>query len=69
MKDLIKALQILSKYATDDRNPTNCNHDVFAVTCVDPEKVSIEDVELLDKLGFFVSDSDECFISFRFGSS
>ena len=66
MEDLIKALQILSKY-TETKYPTNCSHDVLFVN-VDPELVSKEDIETLDALGFFVSEEDEGFSSFRFGS-
>ena len=33
MKDLIEALQILLKYANDDRNPTHCEHDQLYVGC------------------------------------
>ena len=66
MEDLIKALQILSKY-TEAKYPTNCSHDVLFVD-VDPELVSKEDIETLDTLGFFVSEENEGFSSFRFGS-
>ena len=66
MEDLIKALQIFLKYG-NPYNPTNCSHDELAVCGIDPEKVSKEDTEALDELGFFVSD--EYFISFRFGSA
>ena len=31
MKDLIEALQILLKYANDDRDPTHCEHDQLYV--------------------------------------
>lgn len=65
MEDLIKALQIFSKYS-QDHNPTNCEHDVFSV-CVHPRLISKEDVKELKKLSFFVNDSDG-FSSYRFGS-
>ncbi len=68
MNDLIEALTILSKYATEGR-PTHCEHDVMMIACVDPTVVSEEDKARLDKLGFFHSTNDECFISFRFGSA
>ena len=67
MEDLIKALQILSKY-TETKYPTNCSHDLLFVN-VDPKLVSKEDMETLDTLGFFVSEeNDEGFSSFIFGS-
>lgn len=69
MKDLIKALMILSKYANDDRCPTNCSHDEFYVGAgIDHDKVSNEDIKTLDDLGFIPSDEYGGFISFRFGS-
>lgn len=67
MEDLIKALQILSKY-TKTKYPTNCSHDLLFVD-VDPKLVSEEDIKTLDTLGFFVSEEiDDGFSSFRFGS-
>ena len=69
MKDLIEALQILLKYANEDRNPTHCEHDQLYIGCgIEKEMVSEEDIKRLDELGIFWSDSDEGFISFRFGS-
>lgn len=68
MKDLIEALQIFLKYK-DVRNPTNCSHDVLAIMAVTQEEVSPEDTARLDKLGFFYSESEECWQSFRFGSA
>ncbi|MCM0236713.1 hypothetical protein J8L13_04715 [Bacteroides fragilis] len=66
MEDLIKALQIFLKYGNPE-HPTNCSHDVLYVG-ITPEKVSEEDLEILDELGFF-PDEDECgFSSYRFGS-
>jgi len=73
MKDLIAALTILMGYLDDDNNrcPTHCEHDILIVQYVDPEKVSDEDKEKLDKLGFFVCyefDPRGCYASYRFGS-
>jgi DNA-binding protein YbaB len=65
MDDLIKALQILSKY-TNDKFPTHCEHDMLSV-CVDPETVTEEDKEELNRLGFLCED-EEYFYSYRFGS-
>ena len=63
-----QALQILLKYG-NPYSPTHCEHDSMLV-CIDPDKVSKEDKEELDRLGFFPSDEDaECFESFRFGSA
>jgi hypothetical protein len=69
MKDLIQALQILLKYANDDRNPTHCEHDQLYIGCgIELEKVTKEDIDKLDELGFFWDEESEGFISFRFGS-
>ena len=69
MKDLIEALQILLKYANDDRCPTHCEHDQLYIGCgIEQDMVSKEDIKKLDEHGIFWSDEDEGFISFRFGS-
>ena len=69
MKDLIEALTILLKYANDDRNPIHCEHYQLYIGCgITLDMVSKEDLEKLDKLGIFWSESDDSFISFRFGS-
>ena len=67
MKELIKALQILSKYVEgySEKYPTHCEHDELYVI-VNPEKVSDEDIAELDRLGFF--PQDDCFVSYRYGS-
>jgi hypothetical protein len=69
MKDLIKALQILLKYANDDYAPTHCEHDMMYIGCdIDIEQVSKEDVKELDELGFHWEEEYDGFISYRFGS-
>lgn len=69
MSKLIEALQIFLKYG-DPAHPTHCEHDTLTICGIDPAKVSNEDKEKLDKLGFFVSEDDDgCFRSFRFGSA
>lgn len=67
MNDLIEALTIFSKY-TQDRYPSCCEHDEFMIM-VDPSLVSEEDAAKLCELGFFPDDSNEYFVSYRFGSS
>jgi hypothetical protein len=67
LENLIKALSILLKYENPSW-PCFCEHDQFYVG-VNPELVSKEDIEELDKLGFFVDEEfNECFISFAYGS-
>lgn len=66
MKDLIEALQIFLKYG-NPRNPTHCVHDELWIMEINPEKVSEEDINRLDELGFFISEGG--FKSFRYGSA
>ena len=71
MEDLIKALQIFSKYITDDygrKHPTKCEHDMLFVNCVRPEQVSNEDKKELETLGF-IPYEDFAFVSYRFGDN
>ena len=65
MKDLIKALQILSNYG-NPQWPTHCEHDVLHVN-IEFDLVSPEDIGELNELGFFESDHGT-FMSYRFGS-
>lgn len=67
MKELIKALQILSKYVEgyNQDYPTHCEHDELQVI-VNPKKVSGDDKVELAKLGFF--PLDDYFVSYKYGS-
>jgi hypothetical protein len=67
MKELIKALQILSKYVEGYNKdyPTNCEHEELQVI-VNPKKVSNDDKEKLYKLGFL--PQDDYFVSYKYGS-
>jgi hypothetical protein len=51
MKDLIEALQILSKYTTADQ-PTRCEYETLQVL-VNLAIVSFEDITRLAQLGFY----------------
>ncbi len=68
MDDLIEALTIFRKYA-NPRWPTVCSHDQLAICGVTRDQVSEEDIGRLNDLGFFWDESDEIFVSFRFGSA
>ena len=70
MDDLIKALQILRKYGNPDY-PTHCEYDVLLICGIPPDKVSQEDKDALNELGFFVGSEygDELFQSFWYGSA
>jgi hypothetical protein len=68
MEDLIKALQIFVKYG-NSKWPTYCEHDELNVVDIEKDKVSDEDIKTLEELGFFWSDGDNCFKSYRFGSA
>jgi len=55
MKELIRALTILSLYMKDDYHrdfPTHCEHDVLYVCGVDLEKMDASIVRELVELGF-----------------
>jgi len=69
LKHLIEALQILLRYGNPSY-PTHCEHDELTICGIDPGDVSASDIDRLDELGFFISNTygDEVFISFRFGS-
>jgi len=66
MDELIEALTILRKYGNPEW-PTSCDHDVLRVN-IDPGKVSEEDKERLDELGFIEDEEFGVFMSFKFGS-
>jgi hypothetical protein len=68
MEKLIKALQIFLKYG-NPAFPTHCEHDELTICGIEPGKVSKEDIKELDELGFFISEEDDCFKSFRYGSA
>ena len=65
MEDLIKALQIFSKY-TDEQRPTYCESECLCVN-VSPCIVNKEDKEKLSKLGFNEYEGEDYFYSYRFG--
>lgn len=68
MDDLIAALQIFRKYK-NEKWPTHCEHDVMYIMSVTKAEVSEEDATELSRLGFDWSESDDCWISYRFGSA
>jgi hypothetical protein len=65
MKDLIRALEIFSRYTNKD--VVHCEHDVLHI-CVDEDKISEQDKKELSKLSFDYSSETDSFYSFRFGS-
>jgi len=67
IENLIKALQIFLKY-DNPSYPTACEHDILYVF-VNPDKVSQEDKEELEKLGFIVDKDLENFHSYKYGSA
>lgn len=68
MEQLIEALTIFLKYGNPDR-PTHCEHDELWICGINPDDVTDDDKSKLEELGFFVSESDNCFQSYRFGSA
>jgi len=68
MNDLIEALSIFARYKCE-KYPTHCEHDVLIIMSVTRDEVSADDAKRLDALGFFWSESEEYWQSFRFGSA
>lgn len=68
MKELIEALQIFLKYGNPNY-PTHCEHDELIICGINPNDVSEDDKIKLKELGFFISEADECFKSYRYGSA
>ena len=68
MSKLIEALQIFLKYGNPDY-PTHCEHDTLWIVGYTQDDFTEEEIAKLDELGFFWSDEDESFQSFRFGSA
>ena len=63
MNDLLKAVEIFSRYTNKD--VVHCEHDIMYVH-VDKNRVSEEDKKELSKLSF--DYNGEAFYSYRFGS-
>lgn len=68
MKNLIAALTIFLKYK-DLQWPTHCEHDQLSVVGITRDEVSESDRKKLDDLGFMFSESEDCWVSFRYGSA
>ena len=68
MEDLIKALQILLKYG-NPKYPTVCQHDILYIVGIDLKKISIEDINELENLGFNINIEESEIYSFKFGSA
>jgi hypothetical protein len=68
VEDLIKALKIFATYG-NPRYPTHCEHDCLHIMGVTKDEMSGEHIAAVELLGFLWSDSDEAWISFRFGSA
>ena len=52
-------------------SPSSLEHDILTICGIDPANVSDEDIDKLNKLGFFVGEEygDPQFHSFKFGSA
>lgn len=63
MEDLIKALNILwlclNEY--NSKWPTSCDHDVLYVCGVDMNKLTLENIHELAKLGFIPGSDDDAY--------
>lgn len=61
MEELIRALNIFSKYMKNDYHrefPTSCEHDVLYVCGVDLERMDVDTVQKLIELGFIPGSND-----------
>ena len=58
MEKLIEALQILMKYG-NPTYPFHCEHDTLYIVGIEPEKISKEDRDKLDELGFITRVAGE----------
>ena len=68
MKQFIEALQIFLKYEGCDLDyPFHCEHDELSI-CIDPEKISSEDIAKLEELGIHADYDEERFYSYKYGS-
>jgi hypothetical protein len=69
MDNLIKALTILNKYLDgyNKKYPTSCEHDVLYVQ-VDYKKISQEDLNELQILGFSPCEDLGNMMSYEYGS-
>ena len=69
MDDVIEALEIAKKYASDYqlKYPFNASHDELMLN-VDASLVSDEDRKRLDELSFHLNEEYDSFVSYRFGS-
>jgi len=68
IRGLIEALQIIDKYvdhaSRDDGH--HSEHDVLYVGgSVDKSEISQEDLDRLDKLGFFIDEEFDCWATFN----
>ena len=61
MEDLIKALNILWPYLSEYNSkwPTHCEHDILYVCGIDMDKISLEEVHELSKLGFLPGGDED----------
>lgn len=69
MSNLIEALKIFLKYGNPD-HPTHCEHDMLTICGYEQSTItSAEDVAELERLGFFYSENDDAWVSYRYGSA
>lgn len=70
MDDLIEALEIFKRYQSgyNLEYPTHCQHYELWVCGVDVGDLTKDEIQKLDKIGFFWDSDDEAFKSYKFGS-
>lgn len=68
MKNLIEALTIFAKYQ-DLPYPTSCAHDVLYIMGITRDEMTEEDRAKVEALGFFWSEDQDVWQSFKYGSA
>ena len=59
---------LLLKYG-NPKYPTVCEHDILYIVGIDLKKISIEDINELENLGFNINIEESEIYSFKFGSA
>jgi hypothetical protein len=66
--ELIHALTLMARHASNDISPFDCNDGELTVMS-SPSKFTDQELAYLDQLGFGVNLDDDTFYSFRYGSA
>lgn len=64
MRDLKNGIEILLKYCAENDMDYSAEHDIIYFGPSTAEHISTEDLQTLEKLGFYFSDEYDCFYTF-----